>query len=74
MFYFVCVFIFGMLKFHHDCEIRERKKTHAKLKKKSDEFSCTSHARTQDARAEAFYQEYICIVNRLNANSMSIYD
>ena len=55
-------------------KLEREKKKHAKLKKKSDEFSCTSHARTQDARAEAFYQEYICIVNRLNANSMSIYD
>ena len=34
-------------------------------------FHAPSHAKTQAARAEAFYQEYICIVNRFNTNSSS---
>ena len=32
-------------------------------------FHAPSHARTQAAGAEAFYQEYICNINRFKANS-----
>ena len=48
----------------------ERKRK-AKLKKTSDAPShAPFHATTQAAHAEAFYQEYFCIVNHLSTNSL----
>ena len=64
MLYFVCVYIFGMMKLSHYCEIREREKIKTKKgkpRRKVMTFHAPSHVRSIFT-SEAFYQECICTV------------